>query len=104
MILPLGDDNRDRTSVPFVTYTFLLLNILVFAVFQQFGNNGEFTYSFSAVPEEILTGRDLVTEAQIYSDPITGNRYRVPGLGVTPVTVYLTLLTSMFMHGGWAHL
>ena len=28
----------------------------------------------------------------------------VPGLERTPISVYLTLLTSMFMHGGWAHL
>ncbi|MFW6288755.1 MAG: rhomboid family intramembrane serine protease [Spirochaetota bacterium] len=104
MILPLGDDNRNRTTVPFVTYTLLLLNIAVFAMFQQFGANSEFTYSFSTVPEEIVTGRDLVTEGRIHSDPATGNRYRIPGLGVTPISVYLTLLTSMFMHGGWAHL
>jgi membrane associated rhomboid family serine protease len=28
----------------------------------------------------------------------------IPGLGVTTVPVWLTLLTSMFMHGGLAHL
>jgi membrane associated rhomboid family serine protease len=31
-------------------------------------------------------------------------RFLVPGLKATPVSVYLTLLTSMFMHGGFAHL
>jgi membrane associated rhomboid family serine protease len=28
----------------------------------------------------------------------------IPGLQKTPISVYLTLLTSMFMHGGIAHL
>ncbi|MFW5686072.1 MAG: rhomboid family intramembrane serine protease [Spirochaetota bacterium] len=104
MILPLGDDNRDRRTVPFVTWTFLGINLLVFILLQQFGANTEFTYSWSVVPEEIVTGSDLVTEGQGYSDPLTGSRYRIPGLGATPVSVYLTLITSMFMHGGLAHL
>jgi membrane associated rhomboid family serine protease len=56
------------------------------------------------VPQEILTGTDVVTQESIDSDPATGERYRVPGLGVTPLSVYLTLLTSMFMHGGLMHL
>src|SRR5262249_53170900 len=34
----------------------------------------------------------------------TGERYQVPGLQPTPISVYLTLLTSMFMHGGIAHI
>jgi len=104
MILPLGDDNRDRRTIPYVTYALLALNVVVFAFLQEFGGNWQFTYSFSAVPEEIVTGQDLVTDSRVYSDPVSGTRYRVPGLGPTPVTVYLTLITSMFMHGGWAHL
>ena len=28
----------------------------------------------------------------------------MPGLEPTPISVYLTFLTSIFMHGGWAHL
>jgi len=35
---------------------------------------------------------------------MTGQRLLVPGLGETPVSVYLTLFTSMFMHGGIAHI
>jgi len=104
MIIPLGDDNRDRQRVPFVTYFFIAANLVVFFVFQGFGTDHLFTYAFSTVPEEILSGQDLVTESRVYSDPITGSPYAVPGLQPTPVSVYLTLLISMFMHGGWAHL
>ena len=37
-------------------------------------------------------------------DPVTGQTLLIPGLGVTPGSVYLTLFTSMFMHGGIAHI
>jgi membrane associated rhomboid family serine protease len=33
-----------------------------------------------------------------------GQAIVVPGLGPTPISVYLTLFTSMFMHGGIAHI
>jgi membrane associated rhomboid family serine protease len=35
---------------------------------------------------------------------MSGQRITVPGLQRTPGSVYLTLLTSMFMHGGIAHI
>jgi membrane associated rhomboid family serine protease len=37
-------------------------------------------------------------------DPYTGDQFELPGLGISPQPVWLTLITSMFMHGGWAHL
>ncbi len=63
-----------------------------------------FTFAFSTVPAEILTGNDIITNAKIIQDPITGQAIEMPGLQPTPVSVYLTLLTSMFMHGGIAHI
>jgi membrane associated rhomboid family serine protease len=104
MFIPLGDDNSDRRIRPVVNYALIGLNILVFSFLQGMGGNLPFTYSFSTVPQEILTGTDVVTQESIVSDPVSGDRYRVPGLGVTPLSVYLTLLTSMFMHGGLMHL
>jgi membrane associated rhomboid family serine protease len=56
------------------------------------------------VPAEILTGKDVVSDDRIVTDPDSGERFRVPGLQPTPVPVYLTILTSMFMHGGIAHI
>jgi len=52
------------------------------------GGNEKFTYAFSTVPAEILTGKDIAAGV----------------LEPTPIPVYFTLITSMFMHGGWAHL
>ena len=104
MFIPLGDDNSDRRIRPVVNYALIGLNLLVFFFLQGMGSNLPFTYSFSTVPQEILTGTDVVTQESIVADPGSGQRYRVPGLGVTPLSVYLTLLTSMFMHGGFMHL
>jgi rhomboid family protein len=103
-MLPIGDDNSDRTRFPFVNYILIALNIFVFVFFQRLGADVGFTYSHSTVPGEILTGNDIVTDSKVLTDPYTGDQFELPGLGVTPGHVWLTLLTSMFMHGGWAHL
>jgi membrane associated rhomboid family serine protease len=104
MLFPISDDNSDRTIKPIVNYVLIILNILVFIFLQGMGGNIGFTYSFSTVPAEILTGTDIVTQSQVIVDQATGHQFQIPGLGVTPIPVYLTLVTSMFMHGGWMHL
>jgi len=104
MVLPLYDDNSDRLTTPVVNYAIIAVNILVFVFLQQLGTNAQFTYAFSTVPLEIITGHDVVTPARVLIEPMTGQRMLVPGLEPTPVSVYLTLLTSMFMHGGIAHI
>src|SRR5688572_20057503 len=103
MVFPLYDDNTDRTTFPFVNYAFIALNIFVFVVLQKLGSDTSFTYSFSTVPAEIMSGQDVVTAARNV-EIATGQSVRVPGLGETPFSVYLTLFTSMFMHGGIAHI
>lgn len=102
MVFPLYDDNTGRHTTPFLTYAIIALNIFVFVVLQQLGTDTSFTYSFSTVPEEIVSGRDIVTPAR--ADEYAGQRVLIPGLGATPISVYLTLFTSMFMHGGIAHI
>jgi membrane associated rhomboid family serine protease len=104
MILPIGDENSDRRSTPVVTYMFIAINVLVFVFLQGMGTNERFTYAFSTVPQEIITGRDVVTPPHVVVEPLTGEHIQAPGLQPTPGSVYLTLLISMFMHGGWAHL
>ena len=104
MLFPLGDDNRDRHTTPVINYLLIILNIFVFIYWQQFGNDINFTFAYSTVPAEILSGRDIITSAKVVEDPVTGESVTLPGLGPTPIPVYLTLLTSMFMHGGIAHI
>jgi membrane associated rhomboid family serine protease len=104
MIFPLYDDNSDRTTTPIVNYTLIVINILVFVFLQQLGANDRFTYAFSTVPLEIVTGRDVETPDRVVVQPVTGQEVLVPGLQPTPFSVYLTLITSMFMHGSIAHI
>ena len=106
MVFPISDDNSDRTSFPVVNVAFIAINVFVFVVLQGMGSNVDFTYAFSTVPAEIVTGRDMVTEDEMVNvNSVDGPRQvTLPGLQDTPIPVYLTLLTSMFMHGGIAHL
>lgn len=104
MFIPLGDDNSDRKIRPIVNYSFIGLNLFVFFFLQGMGTNLSFTYSLSTIPQEILTGVDIVTRDSVVTDQGSGERFLVPGLGVTPISVYLTLVISMFMHGGLMHL
>lgn len=104
MVFPLYDDNTDRATTPIVNYILIALNILVFVLFQQLGTNDKFTYAFSTVPEEIRTGQDIRTADRVVEAPVTGQQLLLPGLQPTPFSVYLTLIFSMFMHGGIAHI
>lgn len=101
-MFPIGDDNSDRTITPYVNYAIIALNVLVFVFLQGFGGNDHFTYAFSLVPKEIMTGVDLTTP-QIVRDTITGQTAQIPNYA-TPVSVYFNFLTSMFMHGGVSHI
>lgn len=103
MIFPISDDNADRTTTPIVNYILIAINILVFVFFQQLGSDVKFTYAFSTVPAEIVTGRDITSGDRV-EETVTGQEVLVPGLQPTPLSVYLTLITSMFMHGGIAHI
>jgi membrane associated rhomboid family serine protease len=103
-MIPLGDDNTDRHITPFVNYLILAINIIVFIFLQKMGADYEFTMGHAAVPAEILGGKDIVTSSQELKDAVTGQEYTLPGLQPSPSPVWLTLITSIFMHGGWAHL
>jgi len=103
-MLPIGDDNYGRRKTPYMTWLIIAVNIFVFIFYQKFGQNEAFESSFATVPGELLSGRDIVTQAQRVTDPSTGAVEMVPGLGVTPIWVYFTIFTSMFMHGSLSHI
>ena len=110
MIMPLHDDNTGRRLFPFVNYALIAANIFVFVVLQGMGANDDFTYAFSAVPYEIMTGKDLDQDVQLVDrqggpiiDPQTRRPAVIPHRPV-PISVFITLITSIFMHGGLAHL
>lgn len=87
-MLPLRDHNPGRTT-PLVTWSLIAINILVF-LYQlslQAGSE-EALYSFvrvmGVVPYEITRGVDIPPP--------------------NPTSIYFSLFTSMFVHGGWVHL
>jgi membrane associated rhomboid family serine protease len=85
VFLPLRDHNP-RERFPLVTLLIVLSNVLVF-LWQSTLPPGAFEAvlaSAGAVPREIMSFRDYPPAA--------------------PVPVPLTVLTSMFLHGGWFHL
>ncbi|HTM30170.1 MAG TPA: rhomboid family intramembrane serine protease [Vicinamibacterales bacterium] len=100
MVFPIRDDNTGRTRTPYVTYALIALNVFVFVFFQGLGANDRFTYAFSTIPQEIRTGKDVAGNVPV---ELGGERGTIP-LQPTPVAVYLTLITAMFMHGGLMHL
>jgi len=93
MLFPIGDDNSERRIIPFVNYTFIAINVLVFLY--QMGHE-DFTLGYSVVPAEITQGRDIVGTV-----PIGRSSLRLTD---SPSPIYLTLLSSMFMHGGFMHI
>lgn len=74
-MFPIGDDDSARRTTPLVTYALIALNVVFFLV--ELNGGDAFIMRWSFVPRRFL------------ADP-AGN---IP-----------TLFTSMFMHGGWAHL
>jgi membrane associated rhomboid family serine protease len=74
-MLPIGDDNSHRRITPLVTWSLVLINVIVFLFELTLGE--EFIYSWSFIP------------ARFIQDPV-GN--------------FITLFTSMFMHAGWLHI
>jgi membrane associated rhomboid family serine protease len=85
-MLPIGDDDSYRRSAPIVTFALVAINICVFLFQISHGAAGfeQFVKAYGMVPFEISHGQDV----------------GVPG----PAPIYLTLLTSMFMHANWMHL
>ena len=98
MFMPLGDDNAARRTRPVVVYGLILVNVLVWVL--QLSMGDAFTMGFSTIPYEITNGTDLVGTKRILVDGQSLALRHYSG----PVPIYLTLLTSMFMHGSWMHI
>lgn len=98
MVLPLRDDDTDRHTVPVVTYALIAINVLVWFIELSIGES--FINGYSTVPLEITEGRDLVGTQTV----VVGGQSIPIQLYPGPTPIYLTLLSSMFMHASWAHI
>lgn len=112
MVMPLGD--RERVLItPVATYTLIALNVILFVVQAQRGE--QFTTSYAATPYEITHFTDIdqpipvpitagVEDGRILPRPGRETRIEVIPQGPGPSPIWLTLITSMFLHGGFMHL
>ena len=74
-MIPIGDDNYGRRSVPVVTYLLIAANFLVF--FFELTLGDPFVLAFSVIPAHLLAN---------------------------PVGQFFTVFSAMFMHAGWMHI
>lgn len=97
MLFPLADDDSKISGPSYVTWTLIALNVILF-LYQSV--NPDFTNGWSMIPKEITTGQDLVASEYLEVDNQLFEVPQEPG----PPIIYLTLLSSMFMHGGLMHI
>ena len=102
-MIPLADDNSDRRLRPFVNGLLIAANVFVFVFLQGLGGNERFTYAFATVPASIVAGHATPRTVTVV-DPLSGEAVGQIDLQPPPVSVYWTLLTSVFLHGGLGHL
>ena len=74
-MFPLGDDNSQRRTVPVVTVILIALNVIMFLLELSAGEG--FIQQFAFIPAR-------------FSE--------------SPAAYAYTILTAMFLHGGWMHL
>ncbi|MEZ5899644.1 MAG: rhomboid family intramembrane serine protease [Hyphomicrobiaceae bacterium] len=74
-MFPVGDDDSTIRSTTYVTYTLVVINVLVFLL-------------------ELAGGNAFIQEWSFIPARFTRN----------PSSDAITILTAMFMHGGWMHL
>ncbi len=98
MFLPLGDDNSRRRSFPFLTITIIGINAFIWYLQLVLGDS--FTNGYSVVPKELFTGADIIGRETI----LAGAHKISYQLYQGPTPIYLTILSSMFMHGSWPHI
>jgi membrane associated rhomboid family serine protease len=86
-VIPLHDDNPTELT-PFVTIVLIAICVVVFLYQSSLPREpGEtFVFQYGAIPSVVFGHASL------------------PGEAAVAIPAALTLLTSMFLHGGWMHL
>lgn len=74
-MFPIGDDNSARRSVPVVTYVLIAINVLVFLL--ELNNGDDFIRQWAFIPARF---------------------------SAEPASSIVTVFSAMFMHGSWLHL
>jgi membrane associated rhomboid family serine protease len=83
-VIPIGDDERRRLGFPFVVYALIAANLWAFYEELSAPEPDRFINAFALIPYD-------VTHFVALAPP-------------SPAFPPLTLLSSMFLHGGWLHI
>lgn len=84
-MFPIHDDTPTRIT-PYVTYGVIIACVLIFILQISLGDWGQHAvYSFGVIPAVLLSGKSLPVDLDI-------------------LPAWLTIVSSMFLHGGWMHL
>lgn len=93
-MFPIRDENP-QIRVPVVTYALLGLNIAAWVFLQGLGSGSTLLESicrFGLIPADLLGPLDFINLPEQMACPIDGHGN------------WSTVVSSMFMHGGWMHL
>ena len=86
-MIPISDDPGPRRRFPFVNYALILINIAVFIA--ELVNGQCFQFAYSTIPYAITHNTEFALQGCPYGQP---------------QPVYITLLTSMFLHANLLHI
>lgn len=94
-MIPIKDYPGPRRRMPWVTWGIIAVNIAVFLYQISLGPAAStFMFAYAVVPVALVHG---IPQTSLSGVP--------PNLPFhTPNPVYLTLITSMFLHAGWLHI
>src|SRR5437588_5437084 len=92
-MIPIKDYPGPRRRLPWVTWGLIAVNILVFLYQVSLGPDAPaFMFAYSVVPVALTHG---IPQTALLKTSIPFQ---------TPNPVYLTIITSMFLHAGWLHI
>src|SRR5436309_461510 len=94
-MLPIKDYPGPRRLLPWITLGLIAVNVVVFLYQVSLGADAQaFMFAYSVVPVALTHG--------IPQTSLPGVPAHLPFQ--TPNPVYLTIITSMFLHAGWLHI
>ena len=113
MVIPIHDENPTRRA-PVITYLLIALNFVFFftePVVSQIGvgqqtvaqacQQQQYFDKYAAIPKELTHNKPI--QPEVRAEPLPGTPFacRIDERGKKP---YLSVLYSMFLHGGWLHI
>src|SRR5438105_3374625 len=94
-MIPIKDFPGQQRRMPWVTWRLIAANVIIFLCQVSLGSNAPaFMLAYSVVPAALTHG---ITHTSLPGAPANLPFH-------TPDPVYLTLITSMFLHAGWLHI